>query len=256
MKKRMLGILVVVGTFYSICGSSMAKSQDPVQSDGKTNMPLPQYSQLAAELIEAYKYPKQAPNTWRPIVAMIPPLLPKHLDAKYRPAWEELLRVLVVRSTCDMRVIRMESRIFEAFGHMKAPESIPALAEAFKQITGQNIKQIATIRIQEDVLVALVAICDTNSLGAILASLDLAEKSYVNKEPERTSDGMTLREKTLRIMLQSDITIGKSDFQRDAIESANKWKALIDGYQRPDLSQKNREFLDKVKAFKRSTDEK
>jgi hypothetical protein len=81
----------------------------------------------------------------------------------------------------------------------------------------------------------------------------LADERYGNGEPERVAGVGTLREMTFDTMMQPN-NLGKSDLQRACIERSKKWRAVLQAYQNLKLSPKNREFLEKAKALKRSNE--
>jgi hypothetical protein len=231
---------------------AVAVAQDHGQRDGVLKIATNQYSALALELIAAYQPRARIPGLYQPRVLRPPGLRPEHLEDKYRPAWEELLLARVTEPV-DLRVARMGDRIIEALGHLVDAQSVPALAKAFRQTTGKEVDQHRVISVQNEILSVLLAICNTDSLEAILTSLDLADERYGNGEPERVAGVGTLREMTFDTMMQPN-NLGKSDLQRACIERSKKWRAVLQAYQNLKLSPKNREFLEKAKALKRSNE--
>lgn len=245
MKSVRLRSVVMLGlSLACLCSPAIAVDANEAGQNGAD-----QLGPLAVELLGIYGTPKRMPEGQVPQAFRPPALLPQHLEPKYLQAWEELLNALIVGPTREINF--MGDRIIEAFWRMGAPESVPALTRALENTIANMTQQQEVIHRQENILQALVVICDTNALEAILHSLDAMDNAYGDQERATTADGLTLREKTYRLMVQPENPC-KSSAQMKEIEKAEKWKSLLSGYNKKTLSEKNRELVGKAKSFKRN----
>ena len=247
MKIAVLRSVLIMGVCL-VCWHSPVTAADEKKTEKMKTGDNVQLGVLATELIGVYGRPQKVSERRAPAVLRPPALSTQHLEPKYRLAWEQLLNALIAEPTREINF--MGDRIVEALWRMADPESVQALIRTFEKTVSKNAKQKDIIHRQEHILQALVSICDTNALEAILLSLDTADEAYRDQEPVTTAEGLTLREKTYRLMLQPD-NPGKSDAQKKGIEKAKNWKSVLNGYDRTKLSKKNRELLDKAKSFKR-----
>ena len=180
---------------------------------------------------------------------MLPPrLIQEHLNEEYRSAWEELL-VASASSTVDHKILFIRGPIYAAIDRIADSDSIPAVAKAFRLVTETDKEQYKVDRIQEQCIGILLTICNEEALEAILVCLDLDDKRYDERGIKRDTILKGLREWTLDVMLQLDYR-GESDRQQPAFQKARKWKELIQKYNKPGLSENNREFIEKVKGAK------
>lgn len=243
---KVLGLAV----WFVLLTGSAGIAQQQVKRDETQNNTTNQYSALALELLEAYQPPPRIPGKRGPTVLRPSGLRPEHLTEKYRTAWEELL-LARLPAPRDSRVGKMSDRIIQALDRVADTNSVPVLAKAFRQTTGREVDQSCVVNIQKRILGILTLNCSADALEAILTSLDLADERYGGEKPKTVDSGLTLRESTLMMMMQTD-NPGESASQKEAVERSKKWHSLIQAYKNPGLSPKNREFLDKAKAARHS----
>jgi hypothetical protein len=222
----------------------------------KDNQEIFNYSPLAAELMRTYGGIPQPPPGKRITAHVVTPcqLSPEHCTAKYRQAWEKILLAWIAKPTSELNFMR--PRVFEAFATMKDPESVPALAEAFRLTTAQGIDPETAMAGQEAILRILLEIHGKKSLEATLELLeatlelmDFVDGTPSAKEWEKKNQ-RTFRDSMFYRWMVPTYT-GQDDLERERIVGANQWLALIKGYNNPKLSPKNRQLLDRVKAFQR-----
>jgi hypothetical protein len=216
----------------------------------KDNQEIFNYSPLAAELMRTYGGIAQPPPGTRITTHVATPcqLSPEHCTPKYRQAWEKILLTWIAKPTSELHF--MSPRVFEAFATMKDPESVPALAEAFRLTTAQAIDPETAMTRQEAILRILVEIHCKKSLEATLELMDFADGIPSAKGWEQKKLRYTIRDSVFYLWMVPTYT-GQDGYEREQIVGANQWLALIKDYNNPRLSKKNQQLLDRVKAFQR-----
>ena len=136
----------------------------------------------------------------------------------------------------------------EALTDMAKPESIPAVTEAFRLLCETEYDQNIIFGTQKQLMTILRCIRNEEALVATLVCLDMDDGRYVEGGPKRDENSETLREWTLDLITQPRIP-NTHAFQKPLIYR-KEWKALVMKYNKPGVSEKNREFLEKIKAAK------
>jgi hypothetical protein len=197
---------------------------------------------LIDELIAEYGSYK-GDKRMQPVVLRPRSLKDEHATERYRLAWEMLL---LASETPEVRF--MQRRIFEALQHINNPESVPALAEAFRLTTLKDVPQEAKIvDRQTEILATLAQRPEEKTLTAMFTCLEHVDKRCEGQAPTKTFDGYTLQQKAFRLIADPDNKgITKSEKRR--LPRAKKWKAIISKYSILVESEQNKQLLEKLKA--------
>jgi hypothetical protein len=227
----LIGVLVITAlVLHFTSGETHSQKRSP-------NLDTPEIQIL----IESYGHPSSTETA----VLSPPALQQRHLDARYRKAWESLL--LSLADNPDPTILFMRDRIEEAFWKSASAESIPTLKYAFQLWTDSDGHQELVIYRQESILRALAATAHPDSLAAIFECLDLLDKRYPDELKARTSGGLDLREWTFQAMMQPD-NPGRSDKQKKEQRLAQQWRTIAKTYPSQRTSKANEAFLQRLRT--------
>jgi hypothetical protein len=195
--------------------------------------------QQASELIATYGEWKGDPKK-QPAVLRPEELRAEHATEKYREAWEYLLLAPPSRE-----VDFMHTRILDALERIANAKSTPALAAAFQRISAKEGR--AAPASQARILGILAQLYDAQAFEGMLACLSFAE-DHAGGGPVPAYGKDTLRQIALRAFVVDADNVGKAECDKKQIKMVQRWRSILEGYDKPDMPQRSREFLNEIKA--------
>ena len=203
------------------------------------------FSDKALELISIY-----APRLNSPRTFYHPPLdFEKHVNEKYRIAWEEIYCEVV---TNGLKATKIAMAINQAtvLSMMGSTNSIPVLVDAYKEMQKKDTYYQAH---HLAILGILLHIDAPEAMDAVFKLLDYtdvelgADKKYQNVNE-------TLRERIMNVLLDPKFDPKRLESFKP-VKTPEALRAQFDAYQKPDLSARNQAFIEKTRAVSRAAEE-
>jgi len=144
-----------------------------------------------------------------------------HFNEEYRPAWEEIYYDRVINGNDNEELIVPDYYMTDSLSETASTNSIPFFNDLYVKVLNEN--DVQKQHRKTEILKMLLCIDSPKALDIVFSLIDLTEDNKKVETPDK-----------LRELLAGDL--------QKALQKNTSFKT----YENPNLSEKNREFLDKA----------